>query len=85
MFQTGIRPEWEDEKNKTGGEFRIELTGFKEEKVLQALWETMIFDLVTGQCPCADTGVAGIRLVQKSTGGSLKGYRAEFWLLDGSE
>jgi len=45
----------------------------------------VIFDLITGQCPCADTGIAGIRLVQKSKGGSLNSFRSEFWLLDGSE
>lgn len=85
MFQTGIRPEWEDEKNKKGGEYRIELSNFKDDEVLQTLWESVIYDLITGACPCADTGIAGVRLVQKSKAGALNGFRSEFWLLDGSE
>ena len=63
MFQTGIRPEWEDPKNEKGGEFRIELVNFKQDHELQQLWEGIIFDLVTGNVPHADTGVAGVRLV----------------------
>jgi len=25
MFQTGIKPAWEDEKNKQGGEFKLDI------------------------------------------------------------
>ena len=45
----------------------------------------MVFDLVVGKCPCVEEGIAGIRLVQKSKQGSLQGYRAEIWLINGQE
>ena len=51
MFRHGIRPEWEDEVNKKGGEFRVEFSNLKDEALLNALWETLVFDLVTGKCP----------------------------------
>lgn len=85
MFKTGIRPEWEDPVNQKGSEYRIELSNFKDDALLQKLWETMVFDLVVGKCPCIEEGIAGIRLVQKSKQGNLQGYRAEIWLMDGAE
>lgn len=44
----------------------MEFPNLKDEALLQALWETMVFDLVTGRCPHIEDGIAGVRLVQKS-------------------
>ena len=66
MFRFGIKPEWEDDVNKKGGEFKVEFSNLKDETLLNALWETLVFDLVTGKCPKVEEGIAGVRLVQKS-------------------
>lgn len=63
MFQTGIKPAWEDEKNKQGGEFKLDIQGLREAEVLQNLWEGIVFDIVTGNVPCVKQGITGIRLV----------------------
>ena len=37
MFKTGVRPEWEDPVNSKGSEYRIELSAFKDDALLQKL------------------------------------------------
>ena len=65
----------------------VHIKRVKQDDILQPLWEGVIFDMITGNLPFADTGVTGVRLVQKcnqKTGGfSL--FRVEFWLSDGNE
>ena len=85
MFQTGIKPQWEDPKNEKGGEFKFDMVGFKQDEELQNLWESSIFDLITGNFPHADDGIAGVRLVQKVRQGQLNMYRVEVWCLNGEE
>ena len=62
MFKTGIKPAWEDELNKNGSEFRVDLGFMKDPEKIQLIWETLIFDIVTGNMPRVSSDVAGVKL-----------------------
>ena len=83
IFRDGIKPYFEDRKNKA--ELRLDLGNVREPELLQLIWETFVFDVISGNCPGVgdndDEGISGIRLVQKSAGSVLKGFRLEVWLL----
>ena len=64
LFKDGIKPMWEDEANKKGGEWRIEIKQHTTEN-LQKIWERVIFDMITGNMPHCKEAVAGVRLNQK--------------------
>ena len=64
MFKTGISPMWEDDANKKGGEWRLEIKQHTTEN-LQKIWERLVFDMITGNMPHCKEGVAGVRLNQK--------------------
>ena len=87
IFRHGIRPYFEDKKNKA--ELRLDLGNVREPELLQLIWETFVFDVISGNCPGVadkdDEGISGIRLVQKASGNMLKGYRLEVWLLSSDE
>ena len=80
MFIHGIAPQSEDRTNK--GYFRIELGKIKEAPLLQKIWETLVYDCVTGNIPGLDEkdeGLTGIRFVQKSNYNTLNSFRVEIW------
>ena len=87
IFKHGIQPMFEDKRNKA--ELRLELGNIREPEQLQLIWETFVFDVISGNCPGItdneDEGISGIRLHQKSQGATLKGYRLEVWLLSNDE
>lgn len=87
IFRHGIKPFFEDKKNKA--ELRLELGSVREPELLQLIWETFVFDVISGNCPGVsdndDEGISGIRLVQKSKGNVLNGFRLEVWLLSSEE
>lgn len=87
IFRHGIKPYFEDKKNKA--ELRLDLGNVREPELLQLIWETFVFDVISGNCPGIsdneDEGISGIRLVQKSPNNILKGYRLEVWLLSKDE
>ena len=64
MFKTGILPAWEDEVNAKGSDFRLELKNLSAE-TMQAGWERLIFDMVTGNFPHVKEGISGVRFVQR--------------------
>ena len=85
MFKHGIKPAWEDEINHKGGEWRFDLQYLSDPEALQKVWEVMIFDMVTGNAPYIEEGIAGVRLVQKSKQGALLNFRVEIWVTGGEE
>lgn len=85
MFKTGIKPAWEDEMNKNGSEFRIDLGYMKDPEKVQIIWETLVFDIVTGNMPHIEKHVAGVKLNQKTKGNTLNSFRFELWLLSDQE
>ena len=62
MFKTGIKRAWEDELNKNGSEFRIDLSYMKDPEKVQSIWEALVFDIVTGNMPNVEKQVAGVKL-----------------------
>ena len=87
LFKHPILPQFEDKRNKA--ELRLDLGHIKDVESLQLIWETLVLDMVTGNCPGVtdneDEGVSGIRLVQKARDDRVNGYRVEIWLLSGDE
>ena len=66
IFKHGVLPAFEDKRNKS--EVRIEIGAVKNNEVMDKLWETLVFDFITGNCPCiaaVENSVTGVRLVQK--------------------
>jgi len=83
MFKHGIKPAFEDKRNKA--ELRLDLGNIKDLDTLQLIWETLVHDMISGNCKGVTTneteGISGIRLVQKAKNNSINGYRLEIWLL----
>lgn len=60
----GIDPMSEDEQNK--GYFRMDIGNQRDNETLQKIWETLVFDCVTGNIPGLDEkddGITGVRFV----------------------
>ena len=81
LFKFGVKPAFEDKINKS--EVRIDLGPIKNNDLMDKLWETIVFEFITGNCPCIaskQNAVTGVRLVQKQKNGSLMTFRLEIWL-----
>lgn len=64
LFLTGIGPYSEDKVNK--GFLRLEIEKKCDAETLQKLWETLVFDCVTGNIPGLDDqeeGLCGVRFI----------------------
>lgn len=85
LFKHGITPAYEDTRNKA--ELRLDFGLIRDLGILQNVWETVVFDFMTGNCPGLDTeeGINGVRVVQKSKNFNVNGFRIEFWLSTGNE
>ena len=76
LFQHRIKPEWEDDVNKNGGELKI---NFRSNLTfLQKIWEKLVFSVVTDTFENAQM-LAGIRLLDKSVNGREGIFRIEVW------
>ena len=82
LFMANVKPEWEDEVNKQGGEFRISFCASL--KTLQKLWERAVFDIVSRNFVEIDL-LAGIRFLDKSTDRRPSNFRIEIWTKFNSE
>lgn len=76
VFKKGIKPEWEDPANRTGGEWYCR-TGSVQPKQLDAFWQHMLMSMV-GETLDSGDEVTGARVVDKSKKGT-KMYRIELW------
>jgi hypothetical protein len=86
MFLHGIAPQSEDKTNK--GYFRMDIGKHRDYETLQKLWETLVFDCVTGNIPGLDEkddGITGVRFIQKSNFTTLNTFRIEIWTKKGDE
>ena len=82
MFQSAVKPEWEDPVNKNGGQIQI---NFKSNlPFLQTIWDKLVFSIVTGEFKDADM-ISGIRLLDKSAFGRESMFRIEIWTKFNSE
>jgi hypothetical protein len=76
IFQSGIKPQWEDPVNKEGSELRCLLPSLVY-KMYNQIWEEIITDLVTKKIPHADE-IAGIRIFDRSRNDVT--IRLDVWL-----
>ena len=80
IFKKGIRPEWEDVANRTGGEFTCRK--FFQPEQLDVYWENLVLGLI-GETIDEGDEICGCRVVDKSTGkgkASRTVYKLELWL-----
>ncbi len=54
VFQKGILPAWEDEKNKAGGDFNVLLKNSSEKEV-KKYWNELTLRIISGELMYAET------------------------------
>lgn len=78
LFKKGIEPEWDDPKNKIGGEWfwRANMDG----DILDLFWVNMVLGVIgeTMEDPTLGVHINGARVVDKSKGYPI--YKIELWL-----
>lgn len=78
IFQSGIKPMWEDPVNASGSELRCVLSNNLTYELYNSIWEEIVGDLVTKKIPHAED-IAGIRIFDRSRSGDLS-IRLDIWL-----
>ena len=83
VFAKGIKPEWEDEKNKKGNIFILGYDPKSElDKFLISVtntWIKLIINLIGEQLPYSDK-INGIRFVDKTKLGKVVTFKFEIWV-----
>lgn len=79
VFKENIFPEWEDPKNKTGGEILIKDMSFENHGDLNKLWEKVLVFYISDDCKFSEY-INGVRIVDSSVIGLKKEmYKIEVW------
>jgi hypothetical protein len=78
LFLHNVKPEWEDEVNKQGGEFRLNFQSAMSIDTLQKIWTRIVFDIVMKKFPEIDM-VAGVRVLDKYDLNRGNNFRLEIW------
>jgi hypothetical protein len=78
VFKKGIRPEWEDPKNKYGGELVCRKSFSLD--MLDQYWDNLVLALI-GEIIDDSDEVCGCRVVDKSNKKAI--YKLELWLKTG--
>ncbi|KAG9409187.1 hypothetical protein AC1031_019451 [Aphanomyces cochlioides] len=76
VFKDGIRPEWEDPVNITGGEWQISLKLQAAE--LDETWDKLVLGMI-GETIDPDNEITGARIIHKNKK-DTHAYRFELWL-----
>ncbi|ETV95132.1 hypothetical protein H310_11401 [Aphanomyces invadans] len=76
FFRDGIKPEWEDPINLSGGEWQVALKLQAEE--LDDLWEKLVLGMI-GETIDPDAEITGARIIHKNKK-DTHSYRFELWL-----
>lgn len=80
LFREGIKPEWEDSKNATGGHFQFQLKPGIGGGAVDEFWNNIVLGMVVGTVTNADM-ITGVRLVDK-LGPKNAAIRIEVWFAD---
>jgi hypothetical protein len=80
IFKKGIKPEWEDEGNKRGGEWFCRKR--MDPAALDELWLHLVLGMI-GETIDAGDEITGVRVVDKSKRDII--YRIELWFRNGSK
>jgi translation initiation factor 4E len=78
FFRTGIRPEWEDPANATGGHFMFSFKSGFNPMLLDEHWNNIVLAALGGTLEPANM-VTGVRLVDKMNSGKQGCVRIEVW------
>mmetsp|Transcript_123797 Transcript_123797/g.194181 ORF Transcript_123797/g.194181 Transcript_123797/m.194181 type:complete len:234 (-) Transcript_123797:115-816(-) len=81
VFREGIKPEWEDPVNKTGGHFQFQLKPQLLGGPIDEYWNNIVLGMIGGTIEPAEM-VTGVRLVDKLTakqGPKQGAVRIEVW------
>jgi len=85
FFLNGVKPQWEDEKNRAGGHYEIKYmkNQTSDKAYLDHIWQVTLL-AVTAAAPLVDPSriVTGLRLLKKSPKGKTAGMhlRLEVWI-----
>lgn len=77
IFQSGVKPMWEDLVNKDNSEIRCSFPTNLSYETYNQIWEEVVSDLVTAKIPHTND-IAGVRICDKSRNDVV--IRIEVWL-----
>mmetsp|Transcript_46860 Transcript_46860/g.123788 ORF Transcript_46860/g.123788 Transcript_46860/m.123788 type:complete len:243 (+) Transcript_46860:88-816(+) len=78
VFREGIKPEWEDVANASGGHFQFQLKPSLGGGVIDEYWNNIILGVIGGTIDPSDM-ITGVRLVDKLTQARSAAVRIEVW------
>jgi len=78
VFRDGVKPEWEDSTNATGGHFQFQLKPNLGGGVIDEYWNNIVLGMIGGTIEPADM-VTGVRLVDKLSQNRTASVRIEVW------
>lgn len=78
VFREGIKPEWEDAVNATGGHFQFMLKPNLGGGTIDEYWNNIVLGMIGGTIEPADM-ITGVRLVDKLNQRGPAGLRLEVW------
>ncbi|CAE8681289.1 unnamed protein product, partial [Polarella glacialis] len=79
IFKQGVRPEWEDPLNQSGGHFQVQLKPNIGGAQIDEYWNNIVLGMVGGALEPYDI-ITGVRLVDKLAGAKAAGVlRIEIW------
>lgn len=78
LFREGIKPEWEDEMNCSGGHFQFQMKPTTNCGIVDEYWNNIVLGMIGGTIEPADM-ITGVRLVDKMAGGRQSFIRIEVW------
>lgn len=85
VFKDGIRPEWEDAQNASGGHFQIQLRPSVGGGQIDEYWNNIVLGMIGGTLEHSEM-VTGIRLVDKLSGPkAANAIRIELWFKNYSD
>mmetsp|Transcript_65116 Transcript_65116/g.199140 ORF Transcript_65116/g.199140 Transcript_65116/m.199140 type:complete len:229 (-) Transcript_65116:63-749(-) len=82
IFRDGVRPEWEDKMNATGGHFQYQLKPGVGGGQIDEYWNNLVLGLIGAAIEPANM-ITGVRLVDKLSGPrAANAIRLEVWFSD---
>mmetsp|Transcript_29 Transcript_29/g.91 ORF Transcript_29/g.91 Transcript_29/m.91 type:complete len:239 (-) Transcript_29:442-1158(-) len=78
VFRDGIKPEWEDAVNASGGHFQFQLKANLGGGVIDEYWNNIVLGMIGGTVEPAEM-ITGVRLVDKLSQQRSASIRIEVW------
>lgn len=82
IFRDGVKPEWEDKLNASGGHFQFQLKSNLGGGQIDEYWNNLVLAMIGGMIAPSEM-ITGVRLVDKLSGPrQSNGIRIEVWFTD---